>query len=444
MASSPRTPLSGGDNGDLVDDLIQQYAHPTDQNSKAPVSNKNGPSNGKPIDQAKHSKTSALGSPILVTKLDAQNGTSVGKSFDQKRPSNDSMSEVSEGEIVEDAATVPEKRSPIEPQNLQVAGKKAPLVRRGPRDEEPKRSSQRPPQDEVSSATRPTSTSSRPQNTLTRDETRDDDKRESRRRYSPDFKDRRSSVPDNRVDSYSYNSRRGARDQNEPDRRTEVKKDPKREEIRTSSLQNKPQEIRSPVVRVTNPTLDQVLPHDPDLREWLDITGYHNREYRDKILDRRRKIAALDAQKAQLLLEMEIEERGGRPASGGTPTLTTAMAPPPAPAKPPTPISKRADVNHSESGSDTDRNRVNSNKRAYSPPEQDEAGNSKKIARHDSRPRIKDDEDEPRNLRSFGYDSYRNDHRDDRDYDGMYFSFDWGFDAGSTKICDELEKTDKY
>jgi len=431
--SSPRTPLGG--NGDLVDDLIQQYAPPTEQNTKKQVQKINGSASTKSIEQPKHLKTTALGSPTLVIKSEGQNGTSMGKNLPKKHPSNDSMSEVSEGEIVEDAAAIPEKPTATEPKNPKLPLKpsdKTVFVRRGPRDEElSKPSPQRAPapKEEAHSATRPTSTI-RPQVSRVRDASRDDDQRESRRQPPSEIMDRRPSLPDNRVDSYSFNSRRSSRDQTDIDRRTEVKKDPKREETRTSSIQSKQLEITKPVARETKPTLDQILPHDPDLREWLDITGYHNREYRDKILIRRRKIAALDAQKAQLLLEMEVEERGGLPATAGTSSLTAAMAPPPAPTKPPPTISKRPDINQSEFEHDNNQNRVISSKRTYSPPENSESGSVKKIARTEerhiddrrgSRPRVHEEEDEPVGLRSSGYDSYRSDRRDDREYDGMYY-----------------------
>jgi YTH domain-containing protein 1 len=58
-------------------------------------------------------------------------------------------------------------------------------------------------------------------------------------------------------------------------------------------------------------SLAQLLPVDEDLREWLEITGYHNTEYRGRILNRRRAIVAIDAQKAKLLDEMEIDRREG-------------------------------------------------------------------------------------------------------------------------------------
>lgn len=164
------------------------------------------------------------------------------------------------------------------------------------------------------------------------------------------------------------------------------------------------------------PTLFQVLPHDEDLREWLDITGYHNDVYRSKILDRRRKIAKLDAEKAQLLAEMEQEERGGPPTTATLPSQIPAMAPPPAP-------SKYAAPNSSESAGDTpdqQLSRTISNKRTYSEvhDEREEGGGPSKIfARGDDRSdrgsRIKKEDDERQQM---GYDTFKiNDRRRERE-----------------------------
>lgn len=78
------------------------------------------------------------------------------------------------------------------------------------------------------------------------------------------------------------------------------------------------------------PILDDILAYDTDLREWLEITGYHNKPYKDKILARRRAIAALDAQKEKLIAEIEAEERGGIPINK-TQSLPLSMLPPPIP-----------------------------------------------------------------------------------------------------------------
>lgn len=79
----------------------------------------------------------------------------------------------------------------------------------------------------------------------------------------------------------------------------------------------------------TYPALQDVLLHDIDLKEWLEITGFNNRPYRDKILGRRRAIAALDAQREKLIAEIEAEERGGIPIQSQP--FSSSMLPPPIP-----------------------------------------------------------------------------------------------------------------
>jgi hypothetical protein len=59
----------------------------------------------------------------------------------------------------------------------------------------------------------------------------------------------------------------------------------------------------------TPPSLIQLLKHDEDLKDWLEITGYYKMDYRSKILNRRRAIAALEARRDELLAEVETEER---------------------------------------------------------------------------------------------------------------------------------------
>jgi hypothetical protein len=128
------------------------------------------------------------------------------------------------------------------------------------------------------------------------------------------------------------------------------------------------------------------LPHDEDLREWLDITGYHDAPKRNKILNRRRAIAALDAQRNKLLAEMEAEERGGLPAAIGSQASTSSMLPPPIPNK----VADRIEATLTSVGNstvDTQRDRVVSNKRPYSDiqdPREEAIGGT--VARIDGRP----------------------------------------------------------
>jgi hypothetical protein len=87
---------------------------------------------------------------------------------------------------------------------------------------------------------------------------------------------------------------------------------------------------QSMVVRQEEPAPPRTLvpgpgPEDQDVREWLIVTGFHNVEYRTKVLERRRKLAALDEERRQLIEEIAIEERG---AIAPTPIQASMMPPP--------------------------------------------------------------------------------------------------------------------
>jgi hypothetical protein len=136
-------------------------------------------------------------------------------------------------------------------------------------------------------------------------------------------------------------------------------------------------EILRPARESKPPTLQDVLPLNQDLREWLEITGYHNAPYRTKILSRRRAIAALDAQREILLAEMEAEERAGIPPVFVGRVLTPSMLPPPPPNK--------TEPSFSAAGtaeSNYQRDRSLSNKRPYSDGQR-EGPNAGKMARHE-------------------------------------------------------------
>jgi YTH domain-containing protein 1 len=140
--------------------------------------------------------------------------------------------------------------------------------------------------------------------------------RSERRSRQPSDQYERKQQPESDQRSYL---RRDTRDVSEDHRKHEVKYESKKED--------------TPSRKVEVPTLAQLLLVDEDLKDWLDVTGYHNAEYRNKILNRRRAIAALDAQKAKLLEEMEIEERGGVPPATNTQISAAGMLPPPIPSK---------------------------------------------------------------------------------------------------------------
>ena len=58
------------------------------------------------------------------------------------------------------------------------------------------------------------------------------------------------------------------------------------------------------------PTLAQLLIHDPDLNDWLQITNYFDLGHREKVLKRHRALLELDEQRRKLLAEIEADEQG--------------------------------------------------------------------------------------------------------------------------------------
>ncbi|TQS34346.1 hypothetical protein Golomagni_05273 [Golovinomyces magnicellulatus] len=136
---------------------------------------------------------------------------------------------------------------------------------------------------------------------------------------------------------------------------------------RAESSRQKPPPLREQEPRAVNPpTLEDLLPHDVDVREWLEITGYHNKPYRDKILGRRRAIAALDAQREKLIAEIEAEERGGIPVVVPTQLFSSSMLPPPIPNYKTGDRIGTISIAKTSSPAPLERHQIASNKRSYS------------------------------------------------------------------------------
>ncbi|RKF54939.1 hypothetical protein OnM2_093026 [Erysiphe neolycopersici] len=114
----------------------------------------------------------------------------------------------------------------------------------------------------------------------------------------------------------------------------------------------------------TYPALQDVLLHDVDLKEWLEITGFNNKPYRDKILGRRRAIAALDAQREKLIAEIEAEERGGIPIQSQP--FSSSMLPPPIPISKPGERFASTPTTSNISNVPYERHNIASNKRSFS------------------------------------------------------------------------------
>ncbi|KAI0997790.1 hypothetical protein K3495_g10398 [Podosphaera aphanis] len=168
------------------------------------------------------------------------------------------------------------------------------------------------------------------------------------------------------------------------------------------------------------PNLADILPHNTDLREWLEITGYHNASYRNKILARRRAIAALDAQREKLLAEIEAEERGGLSMSIGTPYQPPSMLPPPIPSNRLRCQAESTPINSNSSPMIDASHHTASNKRPLSSIQDSYVENGPgKIARIEEKkysPSLKDEErSEIRNSKSNGHDSTKSHISDERE-----------------------------
>ncbi|TVY27601.1 30-kDa cleavage and polyadenylation specificity factor 30 [Lachnellula hyalina] len=411
LHGSPKTPSTATETHDQdVNDLIAQYsvskptasAQTKDQNSEPTTMTTNTAQGSIIPSSSAKSQESSLESPIKVPNPPPNGISAVHAMVKANQSRHASNGSISEGEILEDT---PKKPSPpTEPRQRQPTSKPATigdeLTRTmdnqlsknsngsGARDDSPPRRA--PPLN-------PRSYSQRGY-----DERRDESQPRPDRRgnYQPDHKPERKSASEFEKDPYQ---RRSSRDENY--HRPDSNNVQKREETKAAY----PQKLS---------TLDDVLTHDEDLKEWLEITGYHNAPYRDKILSRRRALARLDAERKRLLADIEADERSGLPPTPGPQTSVSSMLPPPIPNKvgPQNETTTLPTEKMDESKSD----RLNPIKRAHSDVDDGrDGGFSGKIARIGDRgPRIKDEDDydhhRPRSSGSSAQRWQSTDHRDER------------------------------
>ncbi|KAH7342949.1 YT521-B-like domain-containing protein [Rhexocercosporidium sp. MPI-PUGE-AT-0058] len=393
LRASPKTPITAEEKHEQelkITELISQYSEPQPAAATSVKQEKNNTSTSSsqrgPVHMGAKSQAPSLGSPTNATKLvnignnTREEGKQVGNNTKGKYLGNrhTSNGSVSEGEILEEKD--PNRQEPTKAihaklKEAQTGGndsKVEALVSRRAWDERTDKPNTRSLRDESPPRRLPPA-NPKSQVQRNRDDRRDDvDVRSEKRAYQPEYKNERKQYPDSERLAYQR------RDDREEDHRRPGSNDPRREEVN-----NRPIREQKP------PNLDDVLPLDEDLREWLEITGYHNIPYRSKILNRRRAIAALDAQRDKLLAEMEQDERGGLPtvatvAAGQA--LGTSMLPPPIPNK----LGGRAEsvaTPSAEAPSDTQHDRVVSNKRPYSDvgEPRGEVNGGGKIARTDDR-----------------------------------------------------------
>ncbi|KAL2075838.1 hypothetical protein VTL71DRAFT_781 [Oculimacula yallundae] len=397
LRESPKTPISAADKQERernLTELISQYSEPKPEAASVKKENNNHNASSIqriPVHMGAKSQAPSLGSPTNIMKAvkngsnsggDGEkpvNNTANGKTLGKQHTSNGS---VSEGEISdEQGPELKENTAAIRMKIIEsqtggiISNIEEPTSRRvgEERSEKPYR---RPSRDE-SPPRRPPPTNPRSQVQRNRDDYRDEvDARLEKRPYEsyrPEHKPEHKSETSLFSDSERLALQRR-------DRREEAARRPEPIEQTREEVINRPYREQKP------PTLVDLLPLDEDLREWLEITGYHNATYRSKILNRRRAIAALDAQRDKLLAEMELDERGGVPPVTGTQGLPSSMLPPPIPNK----IGDRAEPASRATGavsSDSPRDRVVSNKRPHSDvdDQRSEVNGGGKLARIDDR-----------------------------------------------------------
>ncbi|PVH89900.1 YTH-domain-containing protein [Cadophora sp. DSE1049] len=425
LRASPKTPITTAEKLQQelnLNELISQYS---ESKPAAPttVKQENVNSNTSsiqriPVHMGTKLQAPTLGSPTNATKqvntgsntieVGKQiDNTAKGKSLGNRHTSNGS---VSEGEILEDietnprASTAATRAKPKEAQSGSKVPKIDEPISRRPRDERTDKPLTRPSRDESPSHRPPPANSKNLVQRNRDDRCEDFDTRVEKRTYQPDYRNERFQYPDSERPAYQ---RREMRE--EDHRRPELRPEHRPE----TSGQRREEVINRPVREQKPPTLEDLLPLNEDLREWLEITGYHNAPYRNKILNRRRAIAALDAQRDQLLAEIEADERGGLPVVAGGQVPPSSMLPPPIPNK----VGGRTESVGAPSGdiaSDPQRDRVISNKRPYSDvgDQRGEVNGGAKIARTDDRgyqpQRVKEEDvSDYRRPRSGGFDTSR-------------------------------------
>lgn len=310
------------------------------------------------------------GSPSRITKphtnnIRAGNGISSGR--ETRIAENGSMSE---GEILDEPT--PKKLPPTEPRGTQTNTRSANVNEKSSKFEDDRTA--RSPYTRVKleepgplSRHPAPSQPSKPEPPRYRED----------RREEVDFRAERKSNGDHKHEKKlhqetgkNHHLRKFSREQNDDHRRPEVVK-----EDAKSARESKP------------PTLAQVLLHDADLKEWLELTQYHDLAHRNKVLKTARALKELEDQKAKLLAGIQDDQTLVKYNMGNLMT-GTLMQPQNAPA-----TTEPTDL----------RDRVTSNKRNYSDvQDSQEVVNYGKVARLEDR-----DHEYRRRQSSVDYDSSR-------------------------------------
>jgi YTH domain-containing protein 1 len=296
---------------EAIEALLSEVKAGANKNNK--TQNNSGPSKlqqSKPLESGKISQTLPLAMSNKSTPQDtsSRSGAEARKIVNQ-RQSNGGSSEVSEGEIREDKSRLSKQSvGPKEVHNLTKSNNRDEQVLNKKRDEQIGKSQRV----ETRGTSRGQSPSPNPRASVSRNRDEEAEERSERKNYHSTSKYEQSREPELEQKPHQ----RDLRDSDE-------------DNLKHESSYERKEESSSRKLEV--PTLSKLLEVDEDLRDWLNYTGYHKTEYRNKVLNRRRAIAALDAQKAKLLEEMELEERGGLQTANTSQAATTSMLPPPIP-----------------------------------------------------------------------------------------------------------------
>ncbi|KAJ8064473.1 hypothetical protein OCU04_006808 [Sclerotinia nivalis] len=381
LQPSPKSPAQGTDIDEHlrrekeINDLISDYSE-TKSITESKVNQEAGNSTTKrtpplnPYISSAKSQDPFSGSPTRVTKSQTINDRASNGAPAERETRSVRNGSMSEGEILDEPT--PKKLPPTEPKGNQIKTKSANVNEKSlkPEDDPIARSPYaRVKIEEPSSLTRRLAPAqpSRPDPPHYRDERRDENDFRPERKPNADHKHEKKSHQD--TDKKQY-LRKFSRDKNDDYRRPEAAK-----EDAKSVRESKP------------PTLAQVLPHDTDLREWLDMTQYHDLTHRNKLLKTARALKELEEQKAKLLAGIQ-DDQGLVKYNMGNLMNGSMTQPQDAPA-----ITEPTDL----------RDRVTSNKRNYS-----EVQDSHVEANYGKAARLEDREHEYRRRQnSVDYDSSR-------------------------------------
>lgn len=309
LQGSPRTSTTGSEHDHNINELISQYSDPTlaaegkiKQAKKNPEPSIPEPSPSTPRASTVPKISAKVSEPVTDDSI--TNSVVNGKAITSIRCISTQGSEMSEGEILHEPA-LPQTLPPTKTKEAQSFATHIMVDRQSlriaPEPTFKQSSSRKLGDDALPHLPLPSSSKEQVPHTGGAKQEESRSRQEERQTYPSGPSNDRLVYPGPDKPSASHQE---LRDRNGEYRRPE-----------DNGEQTRVENIR-PSHEARIPTLAQLLPHNRDLKEWLEITGYHNTPYRDKIFQRRRAIAELDAQRNKLLAEMEAEERGSVPGAG--------------------------------------------------------------------------------------------------------------------------------